>query len=69
MHQKAETLSSTGWTALPDLPLQVFNYFSNIFTISGELRATALLDWKMERFCCSADGIGKVKLPRLESGN
>ena len=27
-HQKAETLSATGWTALPDFPLWVSNYFS-----------------------------------------
>jgi len=26
-HQKAETLLSTVWTALPDFPLSVFNYF------------------------------------------
>jgi hypothetical protein len=30
-HQKAETLSSTGWTALPDFPLSVFNYFEDFY--------------------------------------
>ena len=51
-----------------------FSILFMIFTFSGKFRATALLDWKMERCCCSAEGIGEVTVSKvghskLESGN